>query len=502
MPHSPFNSAQERNRTLADFWHTLRDNPAALFCFCCYALWMIIVFQSSALLPSGSFSGMTVPGWILPMACMALASFLIAVVFWIKRFIIPTRPLLITMTLFMTTGALCFALCIQNIDSLGPESSRVFFFAGSLLAGTGTAFLYVEMNRILGHLGMRKTGFLAIAALIVASCLAPALSFAPSDFKILPLVVLPFVTVLLYAQAIKSFNKEEYFSHGIQTPLYFPWKYLMTSFLQGISLGTVGASIIFLPGNDLDIIPNVVGCIVACVMFLGTITFLKLDFNRLIYQIGFPLMALGFYLIGLLVPHAGIGGFIQITGYYFVDLSMWCLGSYLIKNRGLPATWIAMGPSCSLFVGNMVGGLFGWLSSKNLPVEGMGAIMNGAALLLLASALFLSNENNFRFGWGTLRPVSHEDEIDWFKQVCAYLESEYDLTGRQADVLRLLATDRSRKQIAEELYISEDTVKTHVRNLYQKLSVHSQKELAEFVRATSIMLKIEVAQPHERGLPH
>lgn len=67
------------------------------------------------------------------------------------------------------------------------------------------------------------------------------------------------------------------------------------------------------------------------------------------------------------------------------------MGSYLIKNRGLPATWIAMGPSCSLFIGNMMGGLLGWLANGRFPDEGIGSIMNGAALVLLMSALLLSN---------------------------------------------------------------------------------------------------------------
>lgn len=50
----------------------------------------------------------------------------------------------------------------------------------------------------------------------------------------------------------------------------------------------------------------------------------------------------------------------------------------------------------------------------------------------------------------------------------------YVLTDREMDVLRLIAKGLSNKQIATELFISEETVKVHIRNLLRKLNVHSR----------------------------
>jgi DNA-binding NarL/FixJ family response regulator len=48
------------------------------------------------------------------------------------------------------------------------------------------------------------------------------------------------------------------------------------------------------------------------------------------------------------------------------------------------------------------------------------------------------------------------------------------LTGREHDVLRLLATGAANKQIARELHISVHTVERHVANLYTKIGVSNR----------------------------
>ncbi len=44
------------------------------------------------------------------------------------------------------------------------------------------------------------------------------------------------------------------------------------------------------------------------------------------------------------------------------------------------------------------------------------------------------------------------------------------------EVLTSLSKGNSYKLIAEEIFISLDTVRTHIRNIYEKLHVHSQTE--------------------------
>lgn len=53
---------------------------------------------------------------------------------------------------------------------------------------------------------------------------------------------------------------------------------------------------------------------------------------------------------------------------------------------------------------------------------------------------------------------------------------DYSLTAQEKKVLQLLVAGKSYKMIAAELFVSIDTVKTHVSNTYAKLHVHSGTE--------------------------
>jgi DNA-binding NarL/FixJ family response regulator len=52
------------------------------------------------------------------------------------------------------------------------------------------------------------------------------------------------------------------------------------------------------------------------------------------------------------------------------------------------------------------------------------------------------------------------------------------LTAREADVLELLQNGSTNAQIAHELSIGVETVRTHARNIYRKLGISSRRELA------------------------
>jgi DNA-binding CsgD family transcriptional regulator len=50
----------------------------------------------------------------------------------------------------------------------------------------------------------------------------------------------------------------------------------------------------------------------------------------------------------------------------------------------------------------------------------------------------------------------------------------YDLSEREKEILALLVDGLSKKQIADNIFLSHHTVDSHIRNIYAKLEVHSR----------------------------
>ncbi|MCQ2353578.1 MAG: LuxR C-terminal-related transcriptional regulator [Clostridia bacterium] len=66
---------------------------------------------------------------------------------------------------------------------------------------------------------------------------------------------------------------------------------------------------------------------------------------------------------------------------------------------------------------------------------------------------------------------------DWIDRVCEKPEITGLISKREMEVLQKLLEGKSRKQIAEELFVTESTIKKHSASIYSKLDVHNRTEL-------------------------
>ena len=110
------------------------------------------------------------------------------------------------------------------------------------------------------------------------------------------------------------------------------------------------------------------------------------------------------------------------------------------------------------------------------------AVKNGASGYLLkdssieevAQAVRVVNE-----GQSLISPSMAVKLIDEFKQMSKPEREQgpaLRLTDRELEVLRLVAKGLNNREVAKELFISENTVKNHVRNILEKLHLHSRME--------------------------
>jgi DNA-binding NarL/FixJ family response regulator len=76
------------------------------------------------------------------------------------------------------------------------------------------------------------------------------------------------------------------------------------------------------------------------------------------------------------------------------------------------------------------------------------------------------------------RPVPTDPSMEEkLSRALARLSPEEALSSRESEVLALVLAHKKRKEIAEELHLSENTIKTYTRTLYGKVCVSSREEL-------------------------
>lgn len=174
------------------------------------------------------------------------------------------------------------------------------------------------------------------------------------------------------------------------------------------------------------------------------------------------------------VKLAGLTG--TLIGAAFADLFIWLSLIYFVY-RGYPrALGVGLGVNVSII---WLVGVTADLLYLSSPVNLSLAAVSGAALLFILVPVILLRLPLSAPG----RPVN--DSASGFNSNLPDLtkgqENQEKFTAAEIRVLKLLLEGRKNKEIAEELFISLNTVKFHVRNILRKSNCGSRKELFEML---------------------
>lgn len=174
----------------------------------------------------------------------------------------------------------------------------------------------------------------------------------------------------------------------------------------------------------------------------------------------------------ILQAQAGITLLVFLLSYFFTGvLSVYRFGitsdmSDSINKEGLPMTFLCTFGLVFGRFGEGIGGFMGIKLSQNQLI----LISVTCFVLVIATAFFIFHYLT-SFIPVSLVVQNHEDKMTAFKV-------KYGISTREMDVLELLIDGKSNAEIADRLYVSENTVRFHVSNILKKTGCKSRKDVS------------------------
>jgi len=159
------------------------------------------------------------------------------------------------------------------------------------------------------------------------------------------------------------------------------------------------------------------------------------------------------------------------------DLFWWSiLGEMLDWSRN-PARILGIGLSANVF-GVLLGGLIGnGIISSDIPNINASMLALAVVFFTLIILPVLNKHLTAVLKDHAYLTVYSEMSFEERKRAAAGFGLDEKLTEREREITALLLERKTVKMIAQELYLSENTVKTHIKNIYSKLNVQNRMEL-------------------------
>lgn len=157
-------------------------------------------------------------------------------------------------------------------------------------------------------------------------------------------------------------------------------------------------------------------------------------------------------------------------------LAIWCSMASAVRSVPFAATFVF--PAClALLALAFVAGLCG---IAVIGTDGRTICLIMLTVYLALIAISFAQGSRQREGRRT-EPHGADDSRTYIHRRCDTLAAERGLSPREREVLYYLGRGYNHGYVAEKLYISENTVRTHVRHIYAKLAINSREELLAMI---------------------
>ena len=364
----------------------------------------------------------------------------------------------------------------------GVAGGAPFLSASMVVHACGTLALSVLWIDLYARLNPIRAAFLNAVAVVVSQLFIFFTEENSIQRVFWMLLLLLAMTCVCYIAASRKSEQ----GGGVARPAFsergerFPVPYTAVAFIAACS---------FAYGIATMMTPDVGARYTSVVPSLIVIAFILVDTKRfdmsLLLRIALPLLVGGFLLVAFVTGTHAVSSAVLNTGFAAIEMLLLLMVCTVSYSTGASAIWLFGVLSAAQFGMRYLGSLLGRvLSGSGDPAGYLVLCVVAIVVVVVSGALLMSEKNVFAFWEGRrAREESGEDGADRVKARVESLASVYALTDREREALHLVMQGKTNVAIAHDMFISEGTVKAHLHHIYQKLGVHTRKELTALVES-------------------
>ena len=365
----------------------------------------------------------------------------------------------------------------------------------SIVAGAGGAVLFLLWAEVYCQLGPTRSVLYGAGACLLAGVVALLVANLSTDVSRLAIGALPLGAGLLAIMSLShlpgehSGVRDASASGTVRYPV--PWKIILLMACAGFVSGFAGSLLVSADG--IGAVHRIAATALFGALLLALFVARRGSFDvRLFAWIALPVALASFVAIPVLGTVAGMAvSFLVKFSYVAFALFVLLVLANMVWRHDIPSARVFAFARAS-----SEGAMFAGILLRR-ALQASGALDNQATMWLITilglvgivgCVVLWHSERSVTADWGAMGvdPASglHVPSArETLLARCDELAGAHGLTPRESEVLALLAQGREPAQVEQELFLSHNTLKTHLRHLYAKLDVHTREELVAAVTA-------------------
>lgn len=379
-----------------------------------------------------------------------------------------------------------------------PGSPTAVTMGLMLLSLAGTANHYL-IGIAFAHADSPQRTSIGVACAVLVATLVTTVSPAPSFCAsvVIDAVITLSVLLLLWREVTPVWRESIKGKALEQLALASPRSFLSLGHQLYILMFIFSAAFGFALSLRISQFTPVSSYLSLCVLLAAVAWFVlapdgKGGHDDALFAVAALLVVAGFLLAPLNVAPSAANGLLYAGNSCFKVLSWTVMAALCARNMAGSLAVLACGAIVGS-AGTFLGADLGHLCNALLATHPDGASLVTSVVVLALFAYVIFGLRGFTFA-DTIQGVEPVEELPvpvdmppdrdaLIESSCDALAGECGLTEREREVFGMLVRGHNGYHIRDELTLSYNTVKTHVKRIYRKLDVHSQQELIDLVES-------------------